>query len=202
MEYDEILNKLTDERLYAQENFIPIIRSESAKFLYDYVRDNGFCNVLEVGTAIGYSGSLILSAGAEVLETIDINENSLQVARNVFDRLGFGSRVKIYNNDARIVLKEMVASGKKFDMIFLDGAKGQYINYLPDLKKLLYTGGVIFADNVLLQGLVESKDKIPHRKRTMVVNLRRYLQEVSDGCFETELIRLEDGIAISKYKGE
>ena len=90
----------------------------------------------------------------------------------------------------------------KFDMIFLDGAKGQYINYLPILTKLLNDNGVIFADNVLLHGMVESAEKIPHKKRTMVVNLRQYLQVVSQLPYETELIRMEDGIAITKYKGE
>ena len=67
---------------------------------------------------------------------------------------------------------------------------------------MLEKNGAIFADNVLLGGMVESEDIIPHKKRTMVVNLRKYLKAVNAYPFETELIRLEDGIAITKVKGE
>ena len=202
MEYNKLLEKLSDEIQYAKENFIPIIRKESSKFLYDFVKLHKFKNVLEIGTAIGFSGSLILSAGVEKLVTIDINEKSLAVARSTFKKLNFENNVTVINNDAKLVLKELVKECQKFDMIFLDGAKGQYINYLPDLKKLLCNGGIIFADNVLLGGLVESVETIPHRKRTMVVNLRKYLEAVNGSDFKTELVRIEDGIAISEYKGE
>ena len=116
--------------------------------------------------------------------------------------MGFSNHVNMYLGDAKDVLAELKLNKYKFDMIFLDGAKGQYINYLPTLIDLLNTDAVIFADNVLLQGMVESNEKIPHRKRTMVVNLRRYLEAVNKSPFETEIIRLEDGIAITKYKGE
>ena len=77
-----------------------------------------------------------------------------------------------------------------------------FLNYLPNLIQLLDDDGVIFADNVLLHGMVESNERIPHKKRTMVVNLRKYLDIVSREPFETELLRLEDGIAITKYKGD
>ena len=70
------------------------------------------------------------------------------------------------------------------------------------LIELLNDDGVIFADNVLLQGMVESTEKIPHRKRTMVVNLRKYLERVNNYPFKTELIRIEDGIAITRIEGE
>lgn len=203
MTFDELMEKLTDEKLYAEENFVPIIRPESAKFLFDFVKENNIKRVLEIGTAIGFSGSVILSAGAEGLVTIDINEKSLGVAKNTFEKLGFSDRVKIINNDAKAVICDLVNDNQKFDMIFLDGAKGQYIYYLPYLKQLIGVGGYIFADNVLLQGMVESKEKIAHRKRTMVVNLRRYLESVfGDADFESNLVRIEDGIAISKFKGE
>lgn len=203
MEFDKILKLLSEEQMYANENFVPIIRPNSAKYLYDFVKDKKINTVLEIGTAIGYSGSIMLSAGATKLKTIDINDKSLSVAKNTFSKLGFSDRVEIVNKDAKVVLQELVSNDEKFDLIFLDGAKGQYINYLPNLKKLLNKYGYIFADNVLLSGMVESKEKIPHRKRTMVVNLRKYLELINtDEDFDTNLIRLEDGIAISKYKGE
>lgn len=202
MEYESVLEMLSDEMCYAKENFVPIIRDSSSKFLYDFVKENKVKRVLEIGTAIGFSGSIILSAGAEKLTTIDINEVSLAVAKNTFEKLGFLNNVEIIHKDAKLVLDDLVARQEKYDMIFLDGAKGQYINYLPKLTKLIDKNGIIFADNVLLQGMVESQEKIPHRKRTMVVNLRRYLDAVSKDPFTTEVLHLEDGIAITRFKGE
>ena len=100
-----------------------------------------------------------------------------------------------------LIICLMHTSGFKEELMF-DGAKGQYLHYLDNLSRLIKKDGVIFADNVLLQGMVESKEKIPHRKRTMVVNLRRYLERVNEPPFSTELIRIEDGMAITRYKGE
>lgn len=202
MEFDEIVKLLSCEYRYARDNYIPIIRDESAKFLYNFVRDNNIKRVLEIGTAIGYSGSLMLSAGANNLTTIDINHDYLEMAKETFGKCGYIDRVEIIEGDAKVVLRQLIDRQDSYDMVFLDGAKGQYINYLPNLIKLLKVDGVIFADNVLLHGMVESEDKIPHRKRTMVVNLREYLKVVGQYPYETELIRIEDGIAITKYKGE
>lgn len=201
MEYAEIIDKLINNRCYAKDNFVPIIRDKSSKYLFDYVRENNIKSVLEIGTAIGYSGSIILTAGAESLTTIDINAEYLKMARDTFEKLGYFDRVKIYNDDAKNVIALLLSEGKKFDMIFLDGAKGQYFRYLPTLSKLLNCGGTIFADNVLLQGLVESDGVVPHKKRTMVVNLRTYLKMVNEYPYETKLIRIEDGIAITKFVG-
>ena len=202
MDFDELEEKLSDLKMYAEENFIPIIRDKSARFLYDFVKDNGFRNVLEIGTAIGYSGSIILSAGAECLTTIEIRKESFEMAKNTFTELSLIDRVDMYLADAKDVIADLCCANKKYDMIFLDGAKGQYIHYLPSLTKLLGVDGVIFADNVLLQGMVEKEGKIPHRKRTMVVNLRKYLEVVGEYPYNTTLIKMEDGIAITRYKGE
>ena len=202
MEFEEISLKLCDEREFARENFVPIIRDQSAKYLYEFVKKNNFKNILEIGTAIGYSGSIILSATNANLTTIDINENYLERAKSNFEKLGFNNRVEIFHDDAWVIINKLLRENRKFDMIFLDGAKGQYVKYLDVLTSLLEDNGVIFADNVLLGGMVESDNKIPHRKRTMVVNLRKYLEIVNSEKYQTELIRLEDGIAITKLKGE
>ena len=202
MEINEVLEKLNDEECYAKENFVPIIRPNSAKFLFDFVKNNNVKSVLEIGTAIGYSGSIMLSAGLGHLTTIDINEVTNKVAINTFEKMGYGSKVETILEDAKTVLPRLVQENRKYDMVFLDGAKGQYINYLPNLLKLIDKDGIIFADNVLLGGMVESKEKIPHRKRTMVVNLRKYLEVTNSGDLQTELVRIEDGIAITRFKGE
>lgn len=200
MELNEVLKFLKNEKCYAKDNFVPIIRPKSAEFLYNFIRDNNIKSVLEIGTAIGYSGSIMLSAGLELLTTIDINEVTNKLAKNTFERLGLSDKVEMILEDAKIVLDRLVNVKRKYDMIFLDGAKGQYVYYLPYLLKLINKDGVIFADNVLLGGMVESNEKIPHRKRTMVVNLRKYLELVSTGDLITDLIRIEDGIAITRFK--
>ena len=202
MEYNKLLELLSEESKYAKENYVPIIRDKSAEFLYKFVKDHQIHDVLEIGTAIGFSGSIILSAGAKHLTTIDINKTYFDLAKNTFKKLNLDNLVTMYLSDAKDVIKELLNKKCKFDMVFLDGAKGQYINYLPILKELLNDGGVIFADNVLLHGMVESKEKIPHRKRTMVNRLREYIDTVTKYPYETELIRLEDGIAITKVKGD
>ncbi len=202
MKFEEIIENLQDEMCYAKLNYVPIIRNKSAKFLYDFVQKNNYKNVLEIGTAIGFSGSIIIGAGAENLTTIDINEDYLNIATNTFNKFGILDKINILHGDAKDIIQDLLMQNKKFDMIFLDGAKGQYINYLPILSKLIVPNGVIFADNVLLHGMVESNEFIPHKKRTMVVNLRKYLEAVSKPPYETELMHLEDGIAITKIKGE
>ena len=201
MEFEKVIELLDTEKLYARTNFVPIIRDKSAEFLYDYVKKLSPKNILEIGTAIGYSGCIMLSAcDKSMLYTVDINTKSLEVAKNTFSKFGYNDRVQINNIDALEYLKQLNNLNIKFDFVFLDGPKGQYISYLPYLTKLLSDNGIIFADNVLLDGMVESKEKIPHRKRTMVVNLRKYLEIVNNLPYETELIRLEDGVAITKLK--
>ena len=200
MDFKDIFNKLSDVREYAEENFIPIIRDKSAEFMFNFVKNNNIKNILEIGTAIGYSGSILLSSSLGNLVTVDKNEKSIQIAKETFEMMGFSNRVEVYCEDAFDLINKLQVKNRRFDMIFLDGAKGQYIKYLPILTNLLNDKGVIFADNVLLQGMVESKEKIPHRKRTMVVNLRKYLSVVSNDPYETELLHIEDGMAITKVK--
>lgn len=203
MDFQKTIEKLENEIAFAKENYVPIIRDESAKFLYNFVKDNKIKTVLEIGTAIGFSGSLILSAGAESLTTIEINEEYYHMANKTFNKMLVNDqKVNSYLGDAKDVIVELLETGLKFDMIFLDGAKGQYINYLPTLTKLLSDGGCIFADNVLLHGMVEMEGVVPRKKRTMVNNLRKYIDAISKPPYVSEIIRLEDGIAITKVKGE
>ena len=202
MEYQEIIDKLEDYRSYAKDNYVPIIREKSSKYLFDFIKKNNIKSILEIGTAIGYSGSIMMATGIEKLVTIDKNADYLKLARENFARLNFQDIVESYEGDAKDVICDLCDKGYKFDMVFLDGAKGQYIRYLPTLTKMLNENGVIFADNVLLHGLVEGDDFVPHKKRSMVVNLRKYLSTIDKYPYSTELIRLEDGIAITRYIGE
>ena len=195
------LGVLSEEKSFAKEHFIPIIRPESAKILYDLVSRFKPNSILEIGTAIGFSGSIMLSTSSNVtLDTIELKPELYNKAKDVFTKTHVIDRVSQYLGDAKEVIENLSSEGKTYDLIFLDGPKGQYIYYLPTLTKLLNKGGVIIADNVLFMGMVESTEHIPHRKRTIVNNLRKYLDVVSKPPYETELLHVEDGIAITKVK--
>ena len=181
---------------FGRINGYPIIREKGAQVLVDLVKQNKPKRILEIGTAIGYSGSLMLTNCEGSLVTLELNAQSAEIARQNFAQLGLSDRVEVIVGDAKESLQTLT---EKFDFIFLDGPKGQYINYLPVLKDLLNVGGLLVADNVHYHGLV-LKEGVPEKKnRTIVNNLRKYLQSVtSDVTLKTEILPFADGIAISR----
>ena len=187
---------------YAVQNNVPIIRDESLGVLLDTVKKYNPQNILEIGTAIGYSGIHMLKVSSAKLTTVELDKTRFEVAKSNFTRFALADRVEMFNVDALKYLQDAVDSGKKFDFVFLDGPKGQYVKYLPYLDKLLVGGGIIFADNVYFRGMVQGDEVPPHKYRTIVVNLRKYLQKVSEKPFKTQIIAIEDGIAITQKEGE
>lgn len=186
---------------YAKENFIPIIRPKSRQILMDEVKKASPSKILEIGSAIGYSGLCMLFASSASLVTIEKDEERAAMARQNFERYNVAERVQLINDDALKVLTNLAEEGSQFDFVFLDGPKGQYHKYLPLLTKLLVKGGTLFADNVSVMGLVDSTEPIAHKHRTMVVNMRKFLSDVSSSSqFESQILKVEDGILIAKRK--
>lgn len=193
-----MVENLENLEKFARENYIPVLLDDTRDLLIDTVKKLKPNTILEIGTAVGYSGTLMLTNSDAKLTTIELSEDSIKIAKNTFIENGVYDRVTQLHGDAKVVLPSIDA---KFDFIFLDGPKGQYINYLPVLENLLNDGGVIFADNVLYRGMVESTEFIPHKKRTIVVNLRKYLNAVTNSDkFDTIIHKVGDGVAISTYK--
>lgn len=186
---------------YAKENFVPIVRPKTLELLLNSLNISKAKRILEIGTAIGYSGAQMLLSSNANLVTIEKYEKSYEIAKNNFARLGLSDRVKQYLGDAKDILKELSNNGEKFDFIFLDGPKGQYLSYLPMLNEMLLNNGIIFADDVLFRGLVQGNEWPEHRIRTIVINLRKYLEEVNKPPFSSQLIDMEDGVCITT-KGE
>lgn len=186
---------------YAKENFVPIVRPKTLELLISTIKENKTKKILEIGTAIGYSGSQMLINSEAKLTTIEKNEKMYEIAKNNFVRLGLCERVTQINGDAKEILSELVNKNEKYDFIFLDGPKGQYLGYLPMLNELLEVNGIIFADDVLFRGLVQGNEWPKHRIRTLVLNLRKYLEEVQKPPFTSKIIDLEDGVCITT-KGE
>ena len=192
MTLEEIANR-------AREGYIPIIRDNTAQALINVCKEKSPKKILEIGTAIGYSGLLMLQNCQAYLYTIEKDEQRLAEAEKNFKLFGQEARVKLILDDALIALEKLCKDNEKFDLIFLDGAKGQYIKYYPLIKKLLNRDGILFTDNIYMHGMVKSEGKIAHKHRSMVVNLRKYIELLkNDKDFTTNFYDIDDGYSISK----
>lgn len=192
MTLEEIANR-------ARKGYIPIIRDNTAQALINVCKEKSPKKILEIGTAIGYSGLLMLQNCQAFLYTIEKDEQRLAEAEKNFKLFGQEARVKLILDDALIALEKLCNDNEKFDLIFLDGAKGQYIKYYPLIKKLLNRDGILFTDNIYMHGMVKSEGKIAHKHRSMVVNLRKYIELLkNDKDFTTNFYDIDDGYSISK----
>ena len=179
--------------------YSPILKEDSLSFLARLCESFMPKRVLEIGTYIGFSASVMLSSCACSLVTVEKNEENASLAKA--NLAPYGDRAKVVCADAGEFIKRTKLP--KFDLIFLDGPKGQYLNYLPYLKKLLNHGGVLVADNVYFHGLVNGKEIVKHKLRTLVVNLRKFLDALkNDSDFETTVYDIGDGLSVSVYNGK
>ncbi|MBD5527090.1 MAG: O-methyltransferase [Lachnospiraceae bacterium] len=189
------LDKLESEALAAE---VPIIRRETQslmKFLLAMCRP---MQILEVGTAVGFSALLMSEYGPEGchVTTIEKYEKRIPVARENFARAGRERQITLLPGDAAEVLKELDGV---YDLIFMDAAKGQYINFLPDILRLLTKGGLLVSDNVLQDGdVVESRFAVTRRNRTIHARMREYLYELTHHpLLETCILPVGDGVTLS-----
>lgn len=194
---DSLLREMEEE---ARLNKVPIISPAGAKLLIDTVITCSPKSVLEIGTAIGYSTILIgTNAPNAKITTIEIDAVRSDKAINYITKAGIKSRVNLVVADAELIIPKL---NKKFDLVFIDAAKGQYLKYLMQVRDKLCSNAVIFADNVLFRGMVEDEVETPRRFKTIVKRLRSYLDYINnDSQFKTVLHRVGDGIAISIYQG-
>lgn len=217
-----ISNELKTELLAfaknCRENHIPVLREKTASILCGIIKDYEPKTILELGTAVGYSGTLMLkTCESSKLVTVDMSEDMCNKAHEMFLKYGVSERVQVVNDDILHFLEDITQSQslnlesvlqkkcgrdnipKKFDLIFLDGPKGQYIKYYPYLKRLISENGIIFCDDVLYFGMVLDDSKVIHKKITIVRNLREFLKLAqNDTAFESELLDVEDGVLILK----
>ena len=179
---------------------VPIIREESHKILIDYIKQYNPKNILEIGTAVGYSGIAILKNCEGALTTIEHNSELVKEATLNFQDAGLISRVKIVNDDCLVQIAQMVANDEYnnyFDFIFLDGPKAQYGNMIEGLLMLLKPGGVILADNVLFRGYVSGEVKAPTKRfKTIISRLKIFIDKflTNEELHNTKLIEIEDGM--------
>lgn len=182
---------------YALENSIPIVQRETAEFLELMVNIKKPLNILELGTAVGYSAILmsLSSHKKNHITTIERDRNMIEIARKNIKKYNFEQCIDIIEGDCLEVLKNIEG---KFDLIFMDAGKAHYNHFLPYCLKVLDERGIIVADNVLFRGMVASDELVKRRKITIVKRMRKYLDMVSDrNKFITSIIPMGDGIAVT-----
>lgn len=186
---------------YAKETNVPIIRPQMQSLLKFLLAWGKPMQVLEVGTAIGFS-ALLMSEYAPKgchITTIEKYEKRIPLARENFKKAGKEQDITLIEGDATEILAELTGS---YDMIFMDAAKGQYINFLPDILRLLKPGGLLISDNILQDGdIVESKYAIVRRNRTIHNRMREYLYALTHHDeLETVILPVADGVTLSTKK--
>ncbi len=185
----------------AHDNYVPIIRKETQNLLKLLLTMNCPKRILEVGTAVGFSALLMEEYNPEKckITTIENYEKRIPVAKENFLRAGKENVIELLQGDAAIVMKELQ---EPYDFIFMDAAKGQYINFLPEVMRLLKSGGILVSDNVLQDGdIIESRFAVTRRNRTIHKRMRDYLYEITHmENLTTTVLPIGDGVTISVKK--
>lgn len=187
---------------------VPVIRTESHNILENEVIKTKPEHILEIGTAIGYSGITMLKASNADLVTIEHNEEYIKQAKKNFAAHKFSKRVRIEKGDCLVILANMAASGKYnnyFDFIFLDGPKAQYETMLDLIVMMLKPNGTFVADNVLFRGYVEGENKPASRRyKTIIDRLNRFIESCKNhkDLMDFELKNVEDGMIFAKKRTE
>lgn len=183
----------------AIEEHIPIIMDDTLEEVAKVLKETKPKNMLEIGTAVGYSAirfSLYLDENGTI-DTIERDEERAKEAKRNIKDLNLESKINIIEGDAVEILPTI---NKKYDAIFIDAAKGKYPFFLKEAIRLLSTKGVIIADNILYKGYTLS-DYNKHKQRTAVRGLRTYLKDLQESDeFETVLLEVGDGLTITKRK--
>lgn len=195
-----MITRLDEIESSARERMIPVIADEAKEVLINTVKQIKPKRILEIGTAIGYSGSVMLSYCDKdtYLDTIEIDINRFEEAKQNFAEFGLDKNVNCYLGDAMEILN-ILTSQNKYDLIFIDGPKSKYPAYLEKVEKSLNKGGIIFCDNVLFRGMVMNGKKPPHKHRTIVTKLREFMEIISQTSrYDTQILEKGDGIAIIK----
>jgi predicted O-methyltransferase YrrM len=188
---------------FSKSTDVPIIRPQMQSLLRLLITWSRPMKILEVGTAIGFS-ALLMSEYAPKgchITTIEKYEKRIPLAKENFEKAGKADDITLIEGDATEVLAGMKEAGE-YDLIFMDAAKGQYINFLPDILRLLSPTGLLVSDNILQEGeLIESKYAVIRRNRTIHNRMREYLYAITHNDeLETTILPIADGVALSAKK--
>ncbi len=187
---------------YAQEHNVPIIQKESIAFLMKFIKANNVVNILEIGSGIGYSAILMASSSPLVkVTTIERDEvRYMECLKNV-KKCEFDKKVNVVFQDA---LEVNLSDENKYDLIFIDAAKGQYTKFFEKFKYFLADGGVIITDNLKYHGYVGKSEEIPSKNlRQLVKKIENYIEFLKNNEeYTTKFYDVGDGLSISIKKSE
>lgn len=183
----------------ALNEHIPIIMDDTLEVIAKILTEKKPKRILEIGAAVGYSAMCFSKYLAEdgLIDTIERDEERIEEAKQNFKKVEVENKINLYEGDAVGILPTL---NEKYDVVFIDAAKGKYPFFLKEAIRMLNQDGIIFADNILYKGYVMS-DYNKHKQRTAVRNLREYIKETTENPnLETEILEVGDGLAISKMK--
>ncbi len=192
-----LLEEIHEEAL---KKSLPVTRVQVEAFLRWMIGEKKPESILEIGTCVGYSAITMLDAAGEnaKLTTIECEEEMLSVARANFEKCGLSGRISSFLGDSGEILPLM--SGK-FDFIFMDAAKAQYLSLMQDCLRMLTPGGIIVCDDVLFYGMISEKSLINRRKITIVKRMKVFLDRMmQDETLETMLLPVGDGLLVARKK--
>lgn len=194
-------NDIINLKKQALANNVPIIRDETKQFLRMLLNIYKPNQILEIGTAVAYS-TLVMHRTCKYAQivTVENYKKRIEEAKKNIDTYFDKDKIKLIESDAGEYLKNI--KDIEFDFIFLDAAKGQYINWITDIKRLLHKGSILVSDNIFKDGeVIESKFLIKKRDRTIHKRMREFLNYISkDKDFETYIFNIGDGISVSIKK--
>ena len=189
-----MLDKIKEKAL---EEHIPIIMDDTLDVIGKYLEKEKPKRILEIGTAVGYSAicfSKFLDKDG-MIDTIERDVERIKEAKINIKNMNLEKVINIYEGDAVEILPTL---NKKYDVVFIDAAKGKYPFFLKESLRMINKNGIIFADNILYKGYVMS-DYNKHKQRTAVRNLREYIKEITENPnLETEILEVGDGLAVSR----
>ena len=195
--YTDIIKEMEK---YAEENSVPIMQKRSMTFLCKFIEKNNIKKILEVGTAIGYS-AINMALVDETIEVVSIERDQdkyIEAIKNV-KKCNLDKRVSLILGDALSVELQ-----DKYDLIFIDAAKGQYLNFFEKYKDNLNDNGFIVSDNIDFHGFVKKYPKIENRNlRQLVGKLIKYIKFLKESEeYKTKFYKVGDGLAVTYKKGE
>ncbi len=193
------LLKDIEEEAAREESYVPIAEPETAQFIRVLLDLHKPKKILEIGTGCAYSTIIMAEYSGANVKTIERYDKVYERALKNIEKAGLSGKIEPILGDAMDILEKM--NGEEFDMVFLDAAKAQYINFLPHIMRNLRKGGLLISDNVLYKGMVAERSLFVRRKVTIIKRLKKYLKEISDNpSLSTSIIPIGDGVALSYKK--
>lgn len=195
-------NQIESLRSYAEENAVPIVDRLSLEMIKQLIRIHGAKNILEIGTAIGYSSMHFASVSDDIqITTIERDEKMITQAKTNFETYGYSSKIRLIEGNALEQYSQV--DDKVYDIIFIDAAKAQSKKFFEYYTPLLKKGGLVITDNVLYHGFVSNIDIVRSRNvKQMVKKVQKFNEWLmNQENYSTNFINMDDGLAIS-IKGE